>query len=84
MTSPDRPNPLAFSGRFAYLDSDIPPGMTLADWRSRATGSPDFDSSTGAGGAAGPVLAPHDRTLRARMRAHRPRSGRGASPRRNR
>lgn len=82
MTSPDRLDRLAFCGCFAYLQNDVPPGMTLADWRSRRCGSPGFDSSTAAGGVAGPVLAPDDGSLRARMRAHGPRSGRGLGPRR--
>jgi hypothetical protein len=58
MTGPDRLDSLAFSGCLAYLDSDVPPGMTLADWRSRRTGPPSLDSQTAARGAAGPVLAP--------------------------
>jgi hypothetical protein len=84
MTSRDRLDPPAFFGCFAYVDSDIPPGMTLADWRSRRSGSPGFDSSTTSGAPrAGPVLAPHDRTPRARM-AHGPHGGRGLSPGRKR
>jgi hypothetical protein len=83
MTNPDRLDPLAFCGCFAYLDSDIPPEMTLADWRSRRAGSPRFDLSTAAGAAA-PDHAPHGRTLWARMTAHGPRGRRGLSPRRKR
>jgi hypothetical protein len=83
MTSPDRLDQLAFCGRFAYLDSDIPPGMTLADWRSGRPGTPGFDSSTAASGAADTGLAPHDRPPRERM-THGPRSGRGPGPGRNR
>jgi hypothetical protein len=77
MTGPDRLDPLAFCGCFAYLDSDIAPEMTLADWRSRRAGSPRFDLSTATGGAAGPDLAPQGCTLGARMTAHGPRSRRG-------
>ena len=83
MTSPDRLDPLAFFGCFAYVDSDIRPGMTLADWRARRSGTPGFDSSTAAGGAADTGLAPHDRPLRQRM-THGPRSGRGPGPGRKR
>jgi hypothetical protein len=84
MTSPDRLDPLAFCGCFAYLDSDIPPEMTLADWRTQRAGSPSFDSSTAAGGAAGPDHAPHGRIPRARMTAHGPHGRRGLSPGRKR
>jgi hypothetical protein len=80
MASPDRLDPPAFSGRFANLDSDIPAEMKLADWCSRPSGAPGFDSSTAAGGAAGPDLAPDDRILRARIRAHGPRGWRGPRP----
>jgi hypothetical protein len=34
MTSPERLDPLSFSGGLAVLDSHIPPGVTLA-WRSQ-------------------------------------------------
>jgi hypothetical protein len=84
MTNPDPLDPLAFCGGFAYLDSDIPPEMTLADWRARRAGSPSFDSSTAAGAAAGPDHAPHGRTLGARMGAQGPRGRRGLSPGRKR
>jgi hypothetical protein len=84
MTNSDRLDPLAFCGCFAYLDSDIPPEMTLADWRARRAGSRSFDLSTAAGGAAGPDHAPHGRTLGARMTAHGPRARRGLSPGRKR
>ncbi len=88
MTSPDRLDPLTFAGCFAYLDSDVPPGVTLPVWRSQRTTRSaerlqlaarrsDLDS-------AGADLAPQNRTLRVPGRAHRPRSGRGPSPRRNR
>jgi hypothetical protein len=86
MTSPDRLDALTFTGCFAELESDIPPGLTLTAWRCGRTGSkrdrPGLaDASTGRG-AAGAGLAPQDRTLRVLGRAHRPRSGRGPSPRR--
>ena len=90
MTSPDRLDPLSFTGCFAELDSDIPPGVTLLAWRSqRARSNPKRPQiatpSTGEGeGGAGADLAPRDRTLRVRGRAHRPRRGRGPSARRNR
>ena len=82
MTSPDRLDPLAFAGSFAYLESDVPPDMTLTTWRSqRSRSAPASASSARLDGAAD--LAPQDRTpLGVRMRAHRPRSGRGPSPRR--
>jgi hypothetical protein len=82
MTGPDRLDPLAFCGCFVYLDGDIPAEMKLADWRSRRPGASGFDSSTAAGGGAGPDLAPDDRILLARMGAH----GReaGAAPARGR
>jgi hypothetical protein len=76
MTSPDRLDPLSFAGCFADLEGDIPAGLTLAAWRSQRTAGTDA--------AAGADLAPQGRTLRARMRARRPRGGRGPSPRRNR
>jgi hypothetical protein len=88
MTSPDPLDPLAFAGCFAYVDSDIPPGVTLTTWRAKRTArmSQSRRRATGqserAGGGAD--LAPQDRTLRVPGRARRPRSGRGPSPRRNR
>jgi hypothetical protein len=39
MTSPDRLDPLSFAGSFAYLDSHVPPGMTLPAWRSQRSGA---------------------------------------------
>jgi hypothetical protein len=72
MTSTDRLDPLSFHGCFAYLDGDIPPGLTLPAWRSarRSVAAP-----------AGADRAPQGRTLRARRRAHRPRNGRARNPR---
>jgi hypothetical protein len=84
MTGPDRLDPLAFRGGFPYLDSDIPPEMTLADWRARRVGSPSFDSSTAAGGGGGADLEPDDRLPRARMTTHRPHGRRGLSQGRKR
>jgi hypothetical protein len=86
MTSPDRLDPPTFTGCFAYLEADIPPGMTLLVWRSQRPSSDakeaaDPGGSSG-GAGAGADLAPEGRTLRVLMRAHRPRSGRGPSPRR--
>jgi len=88
MTSPDRLNPLAFVGCFAYVDSDVPPGVTLKIWRAQRT-APEWQSRRLATGqseraGAGADLAPQDRTLRVPGRARRSRSGRGPSPRRNR
>ena len=74
MTGPDRLDPLSFTGCFAYLASDVPPGLPLSAWRSQ----------WGRGGVgAGGDRAPQGRSLRARRRAHRPRNERGPSPRRN-
>ncbi len=88
MTSPDRLDPLTFAGCFAYLDSDVPAGVTLPVWRSQRAGStsdrPQVASASIGGDGAGADRAPQGRTLRARRRAHRPRSGRGPSARRNR
>ena len=77
MTDPDRLNPLLFAGCFAYLDSDVPAGMTLPAWRSQRNGSAAASSSPPVAGA-GADRAPEDRTLRARLG----RSGRatGAAP----
>jgi hypothetical protein len=74
MTSPDRLDPLSFTGAFACLASDIPPELTLSAWRSQR----------GGGVVAGADRAPQRRTLRARRMARRPRTGRGPGPRRNR
>ena len=79
MTRPDRLDPLTFAGSFAYLDSDVPAGVTLAAWRSHR-GGPDPERPSQAG--AGADLAPRHRTLRVPGLAHRPDSGRGRSPRR--
>jgi hypothetical protein len=84
MTSTDRLDPLTFAGSFAYLESDLPPGLTLPAWRSQRSGSASPASSTSDEAAAGADLAPQGRTpLGVRMRARRPRSGRGPGPRRN-
>jgi hypothetical protein len=80
VTSPDRLDPLTFAGSFAYVDSDVPAGVTLAAWRSHR-GGPDPKPPSRAGADAD--LAPQGRTLRVRGLARRPRSGRGRSPRRN-
>jgi hypothetical protein len=86
MTSPDRLDALTFSGCFAELESDIPPGLTLTAWRSGQTSSKRDRSRPASGstdrGGAGAGLASQDRTLRVLGRAHRPRGGRGPSPRR--
>jgi hypothetical protein len=88
VASSDRLHPLSFAGCFAYFDSEIPPGVTLPAWRSRRSGSkgkpPQPRGTTTGGAGADADLAPQDRTLRVRGKAHRPRSGRGPSPRRNR
>jgi hypothetical protein len=82
MTSPDRLDPLAFVGSFAELESDLPPGMTLKAWRSGRNRPAAAASRVGRGGA-GADLAPQRRTpFGVQMRARRPRSGRGPSPRR--
>jgi hypothetical protein len=82
MTSLDRLDPLAFAGAFAELESDLPPGMTLPAWRIERNRPAAAGSRTGRGGA-GADLAPRRRTpLGVRMRARRPRSGRGPSQRR--
>ena len=81
MTSPDRLDPLAFAGSFAELESDLPPGMTLPAWRSERNRPAAAGSRTWEPGA-GADLAPQRRTpWGVRMRARRPRSGRGPSPR---
>ena len=60
MASPDRLDPLSFAGCFAYLDSEIPPGVTLPAWRSRRSGSkrkapqPRGTTTGGAGSGRGP------------------------------
>lgn len=46
--------PLRFVGCFAYLESDIPPGLTLAAWRTHMTADRD---------SARADLAPQGRTL---------------------
>jgi hypothetical protein len=61
MTSCNRLDPLAFAGSFAYLESDLPPGVTLSDWRllrtrSAGAGVPATRADLDAG------LAPEDRT----------------------
>jgi hypothetical protein len=88
MASPDRLDPLSFAGCFAYLDSEIPPGVTLPAWRSRRSGSkrkaPQPRGTTTGGAGAGADRAPQGRTLRVPARARRPRNGRGPSARRSR
>jgi hypothetical protein len=79
VTSPDRLDPLTFAGSFAYLDSEVPAGVTLAAWRAQR-GGPDPNRPRQAG--AGADLAHRGRTLRVLGLAHRPHSGRGRSPRR--
>ena len=82
MTGPDRLDPLAFTGSFAELESDLPPGVTLPAWRSERNRPAAAGRRTEARGA-GADLAPQRRTpFGVRMRARRPRSGRGPSPRR--
>jgi hypothetical protein len=83
MTSPNRLDPLTFPGSFAELESDLPPGMTLPAWRTeRRRPSAAARGSEGRGAAAD--LAPKPRTpFGVPMRARRPRSWRGPSPRRN-
>jgi hypothetical protein len=83
MSSPDRLDPLGFAGSFSYLESDVPPGITLQAWRSRRNrpaAAPRFPAVAGADADG----APHARTLRARMETRRPRSRRGPSPTRYR
>jgi hypothetical protein len=88
MNGPDQLNPLKFAGCFAYVDSDVPPGVPLKTWRLSRTARMSEPPLTAMGrteqGRAGADLAPEDRTLRVPGRARRPRSGRGPSPRRNR
>ena len=87
MTSPDRLDPLGFTGAFAYVDGHVPPNVTLAAWRSRRTASNvEREQSVATpirGAGAGADRAPQGRTLRVQGRARRPRSGRGLSPRRS-
>jgi hypothetical protein len=71
MSRPDQIAPLEFPGCFACLETDIPPGLTLAAWRTQATADRD---------SARADLAPQDRTLRVRRGAHRPRSRVAAIP----
>jgi hypothetical protein len=73
MNRPDQIDPLGFPGCFAYLETDIPPGLSLAAWRAQTTRERE---------PARADRAPQDRTLRVRGGAHRPRSGRGPDPRR--
>jgi hypothetical protein len=88
MASPDRLDPLSFAGCFAYLDSEIPPGVTVPAWRSRRSGSkrkaPQPGGTATGGAGAGADRAPQGRTLRVPGRARRPRNGRGPSARRSR
>jgi hypothetical protein len=88
MASLDRLDPVSFAGCFAYLDSEIPPGVTLPAWRSRRSGSkrkpPQPRGTTTGGAGAGADRALQGRTLRVPGSARRPRNGRGPSPRRNR
>jgi hypothetical protein len=85
MAGSDRLDPLSFAGCFAYLDSEIPPGVTLPAWRSRRSGSrpkpPEPPGTTSGWAGAGADHASQGRTLRVRGRARRPRTGRGPSPR---
>ena len=88
MPSRDRRDPLSFAGCFAYLESDVPPGLTLSAWREQRAGSTAKRGPLSHGASsrvgAGADLAPQDRTLRVREATRRPRSGRGPVPRRNR
>jgi hypothetical protein len=67
----ERLDPLSFAGCFAELDSDLPAGIRLADWRSVAAREVD----EGAGPAVGRV--PQGCTRRVRWWARRPRAERG-------
>jgi hypothetical protein len=78
VTNPNRLDPLSFAGSFAYVESDVPAGVTLAAWRAQDR------ASSAAQAVSGADLAPQGRTLRVRGLARRPRSGRGPNPRRNR
>jgi hypothetical protein len=85
MTSLDRLDPLTFNGCFAYLESDIPPGVTLPAWRSQRTAS-NADGSPVAGASivgdrGGADLAPQDRTLRSRETGVGRAAGAAPSPR---
>jgi hypothetical protein len=77
VTAPDRFDPLALAGSFAYLQSDVPPGVTLPAWRRRraAAVAPNTEVASGAD------RGPEDRALRALWWPGRPRGGRGPSPR---
>jgi len=51
MTRPDRLDPIAAAGSFAYLESDAPPEMSLQDWRAQQRDASGGSSRSGAGGA---------------------------------
>jgi hypothetical protein len=76
-------DPLSFTGCIAEFESNVSPGVSLLSWRSQRSASKQsrqqVPSSDEAAGAAAD-RAPEDRTLRARLGARRPRSGRGSSP----
>jgi len=62
MTSSDRLDALTFAGSFAYLESDLPPGLTLPAWRSQRSGSDRRASSSSAPTRLGADDAPQGRT----------------------
>jgi hypothetical protein len=41
MSGPNQIDPLELPGCFAYLETDIAPGLTLAAWPTQPTGDPD-------------------------------------------
>jgi hypothetical protein len=53
VTTPDSFDPLALRGSFAYLESDVPPGVTLPAWRHHraSTPAPNAEAADGAGPA---------------------------------
>ena len=88
MNPPSRPDPHRFVGCFAYLASDIPPGVTLSAWRSQrpAKNPRRAHSPHGPSGAdqGAPDPAAQARTLPTAAWSGGPDAGRGSSPRSDR
>jgi hypothetical protein len=88
MPGPDRRDPVSSAGCFAYLESEVPPGLTLSAWREQRAGSTakrgPLSNGASSRAGAGADLAPQDRTCGCAKGARRPRSGRGPVPRRSR
>lgn len=83
MITPDRRDQLALPGSFAYLESDVPPGVTLPRgrrWRA-AEVAPNTKMASGGDSRAG--RAAEDRARRAGLCARGACTGPSRSPRRH-